>query len=211
MKFSLAQVVSLLQLNQKMLRDAAEAEGRDPAAYDGDVLICLEPADVLKQKQAEGKGQELWVLDPAIAVIARGDGKFYEVIMTNDAGGYFHPVIREEPQTVKKPKVIGYIFIELRADNRVRFETKPALGGSVIQFPLGSVSNLKTPQPRAGEEPVGYVAANPQRITRDGLIAVYVRRNAQFADSEAMTVAEFRDKSDDGRSLSALGKAGIVD
>ncbi len=188
-----------------MIISLAEARTR---LGDG-VAICLEPQAVIDTKTAAGKQAELWVFDPVTGRSRRGDNRFFTVEMV-DRGGWHQPALREEPGLAPvadgTPPVIGYVFVDVNPRGYLRTKTEKGLSGPVLQLPLGSVSNQKTPQPAPDDGLRGYVEANPQRLM-GGRIAVYFRRS-EFPDDEGMLPGEFKALSTDGRSLAALAKCG---
>lgn len=173
----------------------------------GGASIYLESEAVVKKKLAEGKGTELWIYVPDLGRIARGDGKFFDIRMV-DRGGWFQPVIHEE-STVSapedgSPRVIGHVIIERNPNGYVRTRRAKGLNGEVLELKPSSVS--KDQLADKGMKPVGLAESNPQRIR--GVMEIYLV-NMDFPDAEGMTPAEFRKQSTDGRSLSALDKAGL--
>lgn len=47
-----------------------------------DVVICLEPQDILEAKTRSKEEDQLWVFNPGTGRIVRGDCKFFDVRMT---------------------------------------------------------------------------------------------------------------------------------
>ncbi len=177
----------------------------------GGASIYLEPEAIVKKKLAEGKGTELWIYLPDLGRIARGDRKFFD-ILTVDRGGWFQPVVHEEPSVPQPadptmPRVVGHVVIETTRKYGallVRVRKATGLNGGMLELKPSSISKGELAE--KGLKPVGFIEANPQRI--EGMIAVYVMET-DFPEEEGMTVIQFGRHSTDGRSLAALRKAGL--
>lgn len=173
-----------------------------------DVVICLEPNSTLTAKVDGGKTDELWVFDPTTGRMGRGDGRFFAVDGYVDRGGWGHPGVIEEPGLPfpeDGPRIIGHVIVEVNGSGLVRARDGKGLNGPILELAPSSISKGDL----AGDEetPIGFVEANPQRIG-GGLIAVYLH-HSDFADADGITPDNFRKRSTDGRSLSALAKCGL--
>ncbi|MFH2136362.1 MAG: hypothetical protein ABII19_01860 [Patescibacteria group bacterium] len=173
----------------------------------GGASIYLEPEAIVKKKLTEGKGTELWIYFPDLGRIARGDGKFFD-ILTVDRGGWFQPVIHEERHVPTpedgSPRVVGHVIVETNGRGFVRVRRAKGLNGEILELKPSSLSKGELAE--KGLLPHGYFESNPQRI--EGMIAAYLAL-VDFPDEEGMTPSEFRRQSTDGRSLAALAKVGL--
>ncbi|MFA5128373.1 MAG: hypothetical protein WC445_00195 [Patescibacteria group bacterium] len=178
------------------------------------VVVCLEPDAVREKKVTENKAAELWIFDPATGWSCRGDGKFHDARYV-DRGGWGQIALYEEPNVPQpedgSPRVVGHVVIEMNRYGapRVRVRRTKGLNGEVLELKPSSISKgeLADKGKLVGTfYDSNFVESNPQRIM--GMIAIYLV-NADFPDEEGMTPDEFRRQSTDGRSLSALAKAGL--
>lgn len=171
------------------------------------VVVCLEPDEVRGAKIGGGKSGELWCFDPATGRSGRGDGKFHDARYV-DRGGWGQIALYEEPNVPVpedgSPRVVGHVVIEQSPGGLVRVRKAKGLNGEILELKPSSISKGELAE--KGMKPVGYIESNPQRI--EGMIAVYVVV-AYFPNAEGMMPGEFRKQSTDGRSLSALAKAGL--
>lgn len=176
----------------------------------GDVVVCLEPDDIREAKRGTSDEPTLWIWDPATGTTRRGDNKYFDVPYVR-RGAYGHPVIRQEPLLPDPPegarRVHSHVIVETNAAGLVRVRQAQGLNGPILELKPSSVSKGEL---AGGEEtPVGYFEADPQRIS-GGVIAVYHRKNVDFPDSEGMPPRAFVALSTDGRSVSALVRAGLL-
>lgn len=174
------------------------------------VVICLEPPETMEQKIEDGKGDQLWTLDPETGVSGRGDKKFFQVRLI-DRGGFNQPVIYEEPSVEKSgdKRVVGQIIIETWDDQIVVRKAK-GVSGDILELKPSSIS--KGELVKNGIKPIGFIEANPQRIV--GTIEVYKIKLDEEPTlkpgEELMYPSDFTEKSSDARSLAALAVAGII-
>lgn len=174
------------------------------------VVVCLEPDDVRGAKIGGGKNDELWCFDPATGRSGRGDGKFCDARYV-DRGGWGQIALYEEPNVPApedgSPRVVGHVVIEVNnfAAPRVHVRHAKGLNGEILELKPSSISKGELAE--KGTKPVGtFVESNPQRIV--GVMEVYVAV-VDFPDAEGMIPDDFRKQSTEGRSLSALAKAGL--
>jgi len=175
-----------------------------------DTFVVLEPADVWQKKLAEGKQDQVWGFDLTTGNIRRGDGELHEAGMFQHPAGHWMAAVNEQPKVVELDeehrRIVGHVIIEKNAIGQVRIRQNQGLNGPILELQPSSITKGELAD--AKEKPVGYMEANPQRIR--GFIAVYVR-TMEFAEGTiVMTPAEFVAQSTDGRSITALVKAGLL-
>ena len=176
-----------------------------------DRVVVLESEEAVAKKLAAGKEAELWCFDAGKGgVIRRGDGKFHEIGVLHHPGGWGVAGVNEEPNITELDpegrRIVGHVIVEKNAAGEVRVRKNKGLSGEILELQPSSITKGELAD--AGEVPVGYMEANPQRIK--GFIAVYVR-TMEFAEgTTVMSPAEFAAQSTDGRSITALAKAGLL-
>lgn len=183
------------------------------------------------QMRAADKGNQLWGVDLAFdgkevtVSLGRCDGAFYRILFERKSlpNGvvFYSPILIEEPNApvVNGRRVVGHVIVEHNAEGLVRLgdlNDRHYTGEPLVQLPLGSLSNKKTPQPFATDRSRGYFEANCKRLS--GWIEVF-ERQIKLAELDqpartlfyrgTMGVDTFKALSGDGRSLSALAKAGL--
>jgi hypothetical protein len=188
----MAKIISLDNLRDLMM-------GNEGAG----VLICMEPEEVLSQKTADGKAQELWVFDPATCVIRRGDGKFFQVEYI-DRGGWGQMAIHEEPN-LPDGQLVGQVVVQMNAAGQVRVRRSKGLNGEILELSPSSQSKdeVLTDRGMLG----GLLETNCQRIV--GVVGA-VLLSTEFPEEEAMWIDDFIIESKDSRSITALAKLGLL-
>lgn len=174
----------------------------------GDQLL-LEPPESADPKIQAGKSLELWVYDPQISVIRRGDNKFHHAGVVRHPGGWYTCAIIEEPNINAPedggPRIVGHVIVDVNPRGFIRSRTNKGLNGDILELKPSSVSKGELDQ--SGRKPDALFEANPQRI--DGTIAVF-RNDIEFPDEEGIRPSEFVACSTDGRSITALAKLGLL-
>ncbi len=169
-----------------------------------DVIIDLEPPEVVAAKVAAGKEIELWGFDLGAGRIQRGDRKFHALEVVRHPGGWYIGAVTEEPNIAppeEGPRIVGHVIVEVNPRGLVRVRRAKGLNGEVLELRPSSIS--KGELDASGQEPTAVIEANPQRI--GGSIAVY-RHDIEFPDEEGMLPGGFIAASTDGRSISAVAK-----
>jgi hypothetical protein len=173
-----------------------------------DVVIVLEPPEVIAAKEATGKVADLWIFDPQTGRIQRGDRKFYALGVVHHPGGWNLGAVIEEPG-VPEPeigsRIVGHVIVEVNPHGYVHVRHANGLNGEILELKPSSLS--KGELDASGRQPDAIIEANPQRIL--GSIAVY-RHDVEFPDKEGMLPAEFIAESTDGRSIAAVAKLSFV-
>lgn len=174
----------------------------------GDQLL-LEPPESADPKIQAGKSLELWVYDPQMSIIRRGDNKFHFADVVRHPGGWYTCAIIEEPSVPKpangSPRIVGHVIVDVNPRGFIRARTVKGLNGDILELKPSSVSKGELDQ--SGRKPDALFETNPQRI--DGTIAVY-RHDVEFPDEEGMKPLDFVAKSTDGPSITALAKLGLL-
>lgn len=172
-------------------------------------LLLLEPPESADPKIQAGKSLELWVYDPQLSVIRRGDNRFHFAGVVRHPGGWFTCAIVEEPNINAPedggPRIVGHVIVDVNPRGFIRARTAKGLNGDILELKPSSVSKGELDQ--SGRKPDATFEANPQRIM--GTIAVY-RNNVEFPDEEGMRPLDFVAQSTDGRSITALAKLGLL-
>ncbi len=155
-----------------------------------------------------------WVFDLATREIRRTDGKFYAIRMV-DMGGYEAPIVFEEPGIASvegELREVAHVIIDVAPDGTVKARpTRCADGSTTLELAPSSISKGEVMATRG----IGHTCANLKRI--DGDIGVHVRNltetevTADEAKGERwMSPKDFVEQSRDGRSITALAKAGLL-
>jgi len=181
----------------------SDAEACLKKQFGEDVRVCLEPDDAMAAKTDAGKSAELWCWNPTTGHVGRGDGKFYEGRLVQHPGGWNAFALHEEPG-IPKPeegtRIVGHLVVTRNEAGLLKVRTVKGLNGEALEFQPSSVS--KDEHEKITDTVIGTMEANCQRI--EGVIAVYLRTE-EFPVEQGMSPTEFKLKSKDGRSLSALG------
>lgn len=150
-----------------------------------------------------------WVFDPSTGNSGRVDDKFYRLIPTDELG-YPVTALEEEPQIPYpadgSPRIIGQLVVEINHRGFVHTRLGNGFGGAGIELFASSISKGEIVPSNVGRHGKPY-RSNKMRIK--GFI-VPVLKMVDFPDEEGMTPQQFVDESDDGRSITALAKLGLL-
>jgi len=183
----------------------------------GPVMICLEPDEILEKKTTpdeteKDKSAELWVFNSATGESGRIDDRFFKICYV-DRGGWGQLGVYEEPHVLVDEyygfplyRIVGHVIIDVAPDGRVQSRKAKGLEGEILELKPSSVSKGELVEKEM--TPAGYFLANPQRIM--GYIAVYLNPVPAAEGEGWMLPRDFVAASTDGRSITALTKAGLL-
>jgi len=143
----------------------------------------------------------------ANAVIAREDGKFFSVEMS-DALGYLMPAIIEEGG--KEPcGQVAVIYRKLRGCIEVLARLVDGFNGQTLELSASSISKGQMLQ--YGFREIGFIQANLKRIQgRIQVVSAEVAEECDFASGFWVYLKDFIEFSEDARSLAALAKTNLL-